>query len=61
MNDLAVALGLVLVLEGLVWALAPHLGVRLLAVAAETPQASLRVAGTAAIAIGVFVVWLVRG
>jgi uncharacterized protein YjeT (DUF2065 family) len=30
-------------------------------VAAETPQASLRVAGTAAIAIGVFVVWLVRG
>ena len=61
MNDLAVAVGLVLVLEGLVWALAPHLGVRLLAAAAEMPQASLRVAGTAAIALGVLVVWLVRG
>jgi len=61
MSDLAVALGLVLVLEGLVWALAPQLGVRLLEVAAETPPASLRIAGTAAIAVGVFVVWLVRG
>jgi len=61
MSDLAVALGLVLVLEGLVWAIAPHFGIRLLAAAAEMPQASLRMAGTAAIALGVFVVWLVRG
>jgi uncharacterized protein YjeT (DUF2065 family) len=61
MSDLAVAVGLVLVLEGLVWALAPQLGMHLLAAAAETPQSSLRLAGTAAIAVGVFVVWLVRG
>jgi len=61
MSDLAVALGLVLVLEGLVWAIAPRLGVRILEVAAETPQGSLRLGGTAAIALGVFVVWLVRG
>ncbi|WP_371740582.1 DUF2065 family protein [Methyloligella sp. GL2] len=28
---------------------------------AETPESSLRVAGTLAVAIGVVVVWLVRG
>lgn len=61
MNDLAVALGLVLVLEGLIWALSPATGRRLLALAAMTPEASLRSAGWAAVAAGAFVVWLVRG
>ncbi len=45
MSDLLVALGLVLVLEGLLWALAPQLGRQLLAAAAATPEASLRKAG----------------
>lgn len=61
MNDLAVALGLVLVLEGLIWALSPATGRRLLALAVATPEATLRQAGWAAVAVGALVVWLVRG
>jgi uncharacterized protein YjeT (DUF2065 family) len=61
MDDLGVAIGLVLVIEGLVWALAPRLGRRLLEVASETPEQSLRLAGTVAVAAGVLLVWLIRG
>ncbi|MCH9764901.1 MAG: DUF2065 domain-containing protein [Alphaproteobacteria bacterium] len=61
MGDLTVALGLVLVIEGLVWALAPQAGVHLLAAAAETPQKTLRTFGWLAVATGVALVWLIRG
>jgi hypothetical protein len=61
MRDLAVALGLVLVIEGLLWALAPHLGRRLLEAASETPDGQLRMAGWVAVALGAACVWLIRG
>lgn len=61
MSDLAVGIGLVLVIEGLLWALAPGAGVRMLAVAASKSQQSLRMTGLAAMAVGVAIVWLVRG
>ena len=61
MNDIAVALGLVLVIEGLLWAAAPQLGLRLLAAAAHTPEPTLRAAGAVAMAGGFAIVWLVRG
>lgn len=61
MTDLLVALGLVLVIEGLIWALAPEFGRSLLAAAAATPDQSLRTAGWVAIALGAFVVWMIRG
>jgi uncharacterized protein YjeT (DUF2065 family) len=61
MSDLLVAFGLVLVIEGLLWALAPGLGRHLLATAAATPESSLRKAGWAAVAVGVLVVWAIRG
>ena len=61
MSDFAVGIGLVLVIEGLIWALAPAAGIRMLTVAATTPQAALRLFGLAAIAVGVAIVWLVRG
>jgi uncharacterized protein YjeT (DUF2065 family) len=61
MSDLLVAVGLVMVIEGLLWAAAPQLGLRLLAVAAHTPEHALRTAGAAAVAAGVVLVWLVRG
>jgi uncharacterized protein YjeT (DUF2065 family) len=61
MRDLLVGAGLVLVIEGLLWAAAPRMGMRLLAAAAQMPEAQLRVAGAAAMAVGVMVVWLVRG
>jgi uncharacterized protein len=61
MNDIAAALGLVLVIEGLLWAAAPQLGLRLLAVAAHTAEPTLRAAGALAMAGGFAIVWLVRG
>jgi hypothetical protein len=61
MGDLAVALGLVLVLEGLLWALAPDAARRMLATLAETPERQLATAGWLAVAAGAAVVWLVRG
>lgn len=61
MNDLLAALGLVLVIEGLIWAAMPKLGRSMLEAAAARQPAELRVAGTIAVAIGVGIVWLVRG
>ena len=61
MSDILVAIGLVLVLEGLLWASAPHLAIRLLATAAQMPEQKLRTAGAVAVAAGVIMVWLVRG
>lgn len=61
MDDLAVAIGLVLVIEGLLWALLPRFGRRLLEATAKTPEPSLRVAGALAVAAGVFIVWMIRG
>ena len=61
MSELAVAVGLVLVIEGLVWAVCPRWGRSMLAMAVATPPQALRAAGAVAIAIGVGIVWLARG
>jgi uncharacterized protein len=61
MSSLVVALGLVLVIEGSLWALAPGLGRKFLEATADMPESSLRLAGAAAVAAGVFLIWLVRG
>ena len=61
MKDLIAALGLVLVIEGLIWAVSPNFGQRVLSAALEMSESSLRLAGAVAVALGVFVVWLVRG
>lgn len=61
MSDLIVGIGLVLIIEGLLWAAFPDLANRLLAAAAETPEATLRFAGAGAIALGLLIVWFVRG
>lgn len=61
MSDLLSAFGLVLVIEGLLWALAPGFGRRMLEAATEMPEHSLRIAGAGAVAAGVVIVWLVRG
>jgi hypothetical protein len=61
MSDLIVAVGLVLVLEGLIWSIAPHFGQRMLEAAAEAGETTLRLSGTLCVAAGVFLVWLVRG
>lgn len=61
MSDLVVGLGLVLVIEGLLWALVPNLAARLLEAAATVPQNSLRIAGWSSVLLGLGLVWLIRG
>ena len=58
MHDLLVALGLVLVIEGLIWAVAPDTGRRLLEIASQMPNRSLQIAGWSAVALGMAIVWL---
>ena len=53
-------MGLVLVIEGLVYGGFPALAKRL-AAQVSTPEQALRIAGLASIAVGVGLVWLVRG
>jgi uncharacterized protein YjeT (DUF2065 family) len=60
MRELATAVALVLVIEGVLYALLPE-GMRRLAVRAATvPAQALRGAGLAATCIGVMLVWLLR-
>ena len=61
MSDLVVGLGLVLVIEGLLWALVPNLAARLLEAAASVPQSTLRIAGWCSVLAGLGLVWLIRG
>ncbi|GAA0774025.1 DUF2065 domain-containing protein [Roseibium denhamense] len=61
MNELITALGLVLVFEGVLYALAPGGMKSIMRSALETPDQSLRTAGLIAAAIGVFIVWIIRG
>jgi uncharacterized protein YjeT (DUF2065 family) len=61
MSEFIVAIGLVLVIEGLLFAGFPAAVKRLAASAIESPEASLRLAGIASAVIGLAVIWLVRG
>ncbi|MBN9002516.1 MAG: hypothetical protein BGO03_16325 [Mesorhizobium sp. 61-13] len=61
MQDFLAAMGLVLVVEGLVYGGFPKLAKRLASEVLAMPEGALRVAGLAAIAMGVGIVWLVRG
>ncbi|HYE49806.1 MAG TPA: DUF2065 family protein [Azospirillaceae bacterium] len=61
MTDLLTALALVLVIEGVCYALAPDLMRRMAARAALMPSAQLRVGGLLGAAAGVAAVWLIRG
>lgn len=61
MADFLAAIGLVLVVEGLVYGGFPGLARKLAAEVLSTPEHVLRVGGLVAIAAGVGIVWLVRG
>ena len=60
MDDFLVGIGLVLVIEGLLWALAPRLAFRVLQAAIGTSEDRLRIGGAVAVAVGVVLVWIVR-
>ncbi|MGI9407012.1 MAG: DUF2065 domain-containing protein [Hyphomicrobiaceae bacterium] len=61
MADLIVAMGLVFVIEGLIWAIFPGYARSVLEAVAEMPENSVRTAAVAAIAVGVVIVWLAKG
>jgi uncharacterized protein YjeT (DUF2065 family) len=60
-SDFVVALGLLLVLEGVLYGGLPQLAKRLAAEVLTLPEQVLRGMGIASIVIGVGLVWLVRG
>ena len=60
-SDLITALALVLVIEGTLYALFPDAMKRAVMSIADMPAPTLRNAGLIASAVGVIIVWLVRG
>jgi uncharacterized protein len=60
-QDFLAAIGLVLVVEGLVYGGFPGLAKKLAGEVLSMPESTLRIAGLVAIAVGVGIVWLVRG
>jgi len=61
MTDFLAAIGLVFVIEGLIFAAFPGHAKRAMQSVMETPEVSLRVIGLGSALIGLIVVWLVRG
>jgi uncharacterized protein len=60
MSDLVTALGLVLIIEGLVYAAAPARFKAMMARLEEIPDETLRMGGLIAVVVGVVIVWLAR-
>ncbi len=61
MSDFLVALGLVFVIEGIVFAAFPDAAKRAVTAMLETPDTVLRVVGLASAVLGLALVWLIRG
>ena len=61
MADFIVALGLVFVFEGLIFAVNPAAAKNAMAHVMETADGPLRLVGIVAAVVGVVLVWLVRG
>jgi uncharacterized protein YjeT (DUF2065 family) len=61
MSDLAVALGLVLVIEGVLYALFPEAMQRMMRMALETPPVTLRWIGLAGALLGFWLIWAIKG
>lgn len=61
MSDFLVALGLVFVLEGLLFAAFPALAKRTMASVMDTSDTTLRTIGVICAVVGIAVIWLLRG
>jgi len=61
MYDFLAALGLVFVIEGLVFAAFPAHSKRAMQSVVETPEMTLRIVGLGSAVIGLILVWLIRG
>ncbi len=61
MTDFLAALGLVFVIEGLIFAAFPEAAKRAMTSVLETPDVSLRLIGIGSAVVGLIFVWLARG
>ncbi len=61
MSEVVAAIGLILVLEGALYALFPEFMKRMAQQVTHTAGDTLRIVGVASAALGVAVVWLIRG
>lgn len=61
MNDLLAGLGLVIVLEGLLWALWPDFGRTIVRELASLPEKQLAMIAWTMVVLGMVLVWLARG
>ena len=61
MSDFLAALGLVFVIEGLIFAAFPEAAKRAMTSVLETPDVSVRLIGVGSAVVGLFIVWLARG
>ena len=61
MSDVVATIGLILALEGALYALFPDLMKKMAGQVVQMPGDTLRIAGVVSAAAGVAVVWLVRG
>jgi uncharacterized protein YjeT (DUF2065 family) len=61
MSEFLVAIGLVLAIEGLIFAAFPKTAKRLAASALESPESALRIAGIVSAVVGIALIWIVRG
>ncbi len=60
MSDLFVGLGLVLVIEGFLYAAFPEAMKRMLEQVRTIPPQTLRIAGLGGVVVGIGIVWLIR-
>jgi len=61
MSDFVVALGLVFVLEGLLFAAFPDVAKRAMESVQQTQDSALRIVGLVSAIIGIAVIWFIRG
>jgi uncharacterized protein YjeT (DUF2065 family) len=61
MSDFLTGIAFFLIIEGLVYALAPSVLKRMAQMLPQMPESQLRISGLAAVALGVVMVWFIRG
>ena len=61
MSDFLAALGLVFIIEGLIFAAFPEAAKRAMTSVLDTPDGTVRLIGIGSAVVGLVVVWLARG
>jgi uncharacterized protein YjeT (DUF2065 family) len=61
MHDFVIAIGLVFVIEGLVFAAFPGSAKRAVMIILEAPEGALRIVGLLSALLGLVLIWLMRG